>query len=208
VKLAKLRTGLGIKQGGIKEFITEKEHYHLIVALNELPYMTAAQEGTFFNAAKSRADYVLVSHANALFDLVTFNRFTVQFYVDQLLPLLRDADCDQALRELRALITNADGPPRIDEQHKGSERDHLKKRLVDPFRYCPNDYEVIRFIGVNPHPVPPALLNAHPKWKSAALTTRFEDPTLERLFCSQFQVLLKPRIDPRTASVIKPPRAT
>ncbi len=162
-----------------------------MVALNVLPYMTEAEEATFFARARQLAPYVLVSHANRLFDLVTFNRFTLQFWEANLLQRLSGADQTQARTELRPLLSEPDGPARQTEPHKGSERDLLQKRLVDPFRYCPAGFAVAAFRGVNPHPLPPKLLDAHPDWKRAALDATFDDPTLERLCCSQFQVLLR-----------------
>lgn len=183
VRMARELTGLPIAQGGVADFVRGAGRFDVIAALNVLPYLSETEEAEFLASARTRAGHVLISHTNLLFDLLTFNRFTVEFFAEHCAPALGmdGADCASAMR---SLITHADAPQR-------QERDTLTKRRVDPFTYAPAGFEVVGARYINLHPLPPLVLDARPDLKMAALSAELPG-TLARLLCSQFQLLLKP----------------
>ena len=68
--------------GGVEILKRYSDKFDLIIALNVLPYLTEAEEADFYASCKRSlkdGGVVIISHANYLFDLFTFNRYTVEF---------------------------------------------------------------------------------------------------------------------------------
>jgi len=185
--------------GGTDAFEKVQGPYDAIVALNVLPYLSADDEKHFFKLARSRIAYdgvLVISHTNWLFDLVTFNRYTIEFFREHLLPTLNldNKALDQITLELKGLLTDSEYPHEGDQK---SERDALPKRRVDPFSY-PDElkrlgWAVVKEEYINCFPVPPKLANTHESLRLARLKSHqlLESPTLKKIFCSQFQYALR-----------------
>ena len=115
----------------------------VVTALNVLAYLTQEEEDRFFRAsarALKSTGALCFSVGNLLSDLVTLNRYTVEFYERHVLGSF--AETDEEAREysgqLRALLTNAALPAKTtDASYAGrvsSERDIVKTRRVDSHR--------------------------------------------------------------------------
>jgi 2-polyprenyl-3-methyl-5-hydroxy-6-metoxy-1,4-benzoquinol methylase len=82
-------SGLGerlllLREGGVsvmKEI--ETGSFDFVFALNVLAYLEADEEGVFYGQARRvlrQGGQLVVTHSNELFDMFTFNRYTVQFF--------------------------------------------------------------------------------------------------------------------------------
>src|SRR5262249_4808841 len=114
--------------GGIELFLQKTGPYGVVVALNVLPYLSEAEEAKFFEHARKITKYLLVSHVNELFDLVTFNRYTVEFFRSKCLNSIK-VDHKEAMTIFAKLITNADQP--LMEDAHASDRDRVEKRSAN-----------------------------------------------------------------------------
>lgn len=73
--------------------------FDAVTALNVLPYLTEDEEATSYREARRLTGpdgCVVVSHTNELVDLVTFNRYTVEFWRDRVIPELAEAPAESA----------------------------------------------------------------------------------------------------------------
>jgi SAM-dependent methyltransferase len=185
--------------GGIEFFEKVEDEFAVIVALNVLPYLSAEEEGRFYRQARRLlADngVLVISHTNELFDLVTFNRYTIDMFEDRLLPALELSDDarNAAMAAFRALLSEPDHPPQSGKTF--SERDVLKKRRADPFTYRPAGFELREQRCINCFPLPPRILQSTPELGGAQLGAhRHLSGTLLKIFCSQFQLALMPLPD-------------
>jgi SAM-dependent methyltransferase len=111
----------------------------VVTALNVLAYLPQEEEDRFFRAAAralAPTGSLCVSVGNLLSDLVTLNRYTVEFYERHVLPGFAETEAEarECADRLRALLTNAALPPRTtDASYAGrtsSERDIVKTRRV------------------------------------------------------------------------------
>lgn len=192
LQIAQTRTDRGLSHGGIVCLEGEINNFKAIVALNVLPYLSPYQEMQFFIYAKMRlytGGILLISHTNKWFDLVTFNRFTYDFYLSECLPMLDlpENKVEEIKRSLQALI------PKHSEG--SSERDILPKRRVDPFTF----YQHVQTFGftlreqveINTFPLPPIIMEADEMLNLLQLRSHkhYKDQTLKKLQCSQFQMV-------------------
>lgn len=175
--------------GGLDYFLRLQGPYDVVVALNVLPYLTSDEEAQFFAHARRIAGHVLVSHTNMLFDLVSMNRYTVDFYREQFSGCVPA----EAMAHLPDLLAHAHLPPRSDVN--ASERDLLPKRRVDPFTYRPAAFDVVETRFLNFFPLPPVLLQSRKEWEVLQPDIELSG-TLAALFSTQFQMLLRPSGEP------------
>lgn len=192
-----------VKQGGLSYFQELDPGFDVIVALNVLPYLTQKEEAIFFECARrllTDDGVLLISHANLLFDIVTFNRYTIEFYEEVMLPILTCTEDEKKaiLDLLKELLTDPNFPPKegyAGLDNKQSERDLLNKRRVDPFTYHENiaEYEFVlaEMVPLNCFPFPPKILTTKTEWAIMQLNAhkRMPSQTLAKIFASQFQAL-------------------
>ena len=152
--------------------------WDVVVALNVLPYLSVEEEARFFsNAARMlRPDGAIVfSHTNMLIDLVTFNRYTVEFWRDQIIPYLTqdERERERFLDVFKDHLKRPDEPPT--SAARKSERDILAKRRINPIVYPATlsrfglRVEDTRFTHY--YPMPPQYMEAH----HPDLVLKFED---------------------------------
>jgi hypothetical protein len=149
-----------------------------VVAMNVLPYLSAEEEARFFaNAVRMLrpGGAIVFSHTNMLVDLVTFNRYTVEFWRDQIIPHLSDDPSERArfVEVFKDHLKHSDEPPM--SAAKKSERDILSKRRINPITYPAtlSEYglEVEDMAFNHYYPMPPQWMEAnHPE-----LILKFED---------------------------------
>lgn len=117
--------------------------------------------------------HLLVENINGLFDISTFNRFTVNFFADQVLPhFFPDAaERERLTGRIRDLVTNPDKPDR-----KGTyttTRDQVYTRADIPLAYGEKartfGFEQIEQGFYRFHAVPPLLFEAEPALEQVSI---------------------------------------
>ena len=175
--------------GGVDEMPQGK--WDVVAALNVLPYLSEAEEARFFpNAVDMLGDggAVVFSHTNMLVDLVTFNRYTVEFWRDHIIPHVAIDDGERArlVDVLKGHLTRAD-EPQISAARK-SERDFLAKRRINPISYPATlskyGLRVDALAFTHYFPLPPQWMEAHEPGLSLRLEDAFGDNDLSALFAS------------------------
>ena len=163
-KLRKL--GLGddrIKQGSVDQLTTLNSHdTDLCVSMGVFQYLSDDELRETLkrirNVLTPNGNFVC-TFQNALFDLFTFNKYTVDFYEHQLLPSLTDLglDLQVAIAGVRKLITN----PELPRYDRVRARDNIFVRLSNPLtihkELGDHGFEVKDLYFYTLHPVPPLL---------------------------------------------------
>jgi 2-polyprenyl-3-methyl-5-hydroxy-6-metoxy-1,4-benzoquinol methylase len=203
VDAAKTIPGVGtITKGGVEAVETIKS-INNVIALNVLPYLTEEEEDTFWGSlsnSMSSGSVVIGSHTNMLFDLFTFNRYTMEFYRDHMLQYFPAELHDYLMSSLSKLITNPNTPDKNNQTWLGasnnpaaSERDKIPKRRVCPFEYPDHvktyGFKLLALKPVNVFPFPPLVTE---KSKNTVLVQQkaqsaMQNKVMAKLLCSQFQ---------------------
>lgn len=199
-RLCRERTGVDVAVGGIEVFEAEAGPFDAVVALNVLPYLTESDERRFYeHAAKvlSPSGCLLISHTNMLFDLVSYNRYTVDFFANEILPRIGLADEPAVMDALKAMFTNADKPlasGTTGPMSQTSDREALPKRRVDPFTYpdavAAHGLRLKALVPLNTYALPPIVTHAHPALEAAQPDWCDRVPSsIAVLLSTQFQAL-------------------
>ncbi len=140
--------------------------YDAVVANGILPYIPERDvPHQHLSALVKPGGLYISAYSNSLFDLFTFNRFTMRFYTENFIkPLgLSDAENAEIVEQLEKLITNADKPTAIPE----GARDTVFVRGDNPFEIAPDllnyGLEQIDLLFYKFHALPPLLKGASPQ---------------------------------------------
>jgi SAM-dependent methyltransferase len=120
---------------------------------------------------------VLIDFVNALFDLSTFNRFTVRFVVDEFVRLFfppeRVPDIE---KRISALVTYPQKPDVTGLY--ATRRDHVTKRTENPLTVAARmkslDFDLADLQFYRFHAVPPLLFETDPDLEKVAIAKEFE----------------------------------
>lgn len=176
--------------GGVRDMPASGD-WDLVGALNVLPYLSESEEATFFRNAVGmlKADGAIVfSHTNMLTDIVTFNRYTVEFWRDQIIPHVTDDQAKRAelLAAFRGHLATPDVPAR--SAARKSERDILSKRRINPITYGASlgryGLRVDELTFTHYFPMPPQWMEANHPDLIIAFEDRFRKSDLSWLFAS------------------------
>lgn len=148
----------------------EKESFDVIVSLGVMQYIVEDQLAyKEINRILKLDGYFISSHQNELFDLFTFNKYTMKFFANNVLPFseLKEEKYQDVLDQISALITNPQAPLR---HGKGSARDEVYSKAENPLVFDEKlekyGFSVIRdYDFYNIHLVPPLILNDYPDLK-------------------------------------------
>jgi SAM-dependent methyltransferase len=115
---------------------------------------------------------VIIDWVNALFDLLTFNRFTMRFMADDILPKFFPPERIPELeKRIAGLITNPDKPSTTGLY--ATRRDHVTKRTENPLtvreRMKGLGFETRDLLFFRLHAVPPLLFPDEPGLEAAAI---------------------------------------
>jgi 2-polyprenyl-3-methyl-5-hydroxy-6-metoxy-1,4-benzoquinol methylase len=181
----------------------------VVTALNVLAYLTQEEEDRFFRAsarALKSTGSLCFSVGNLLSDLVTLNRYTVEFYERHVLGIFAETDAEarEYSDRLRGLLTNAALPAKTtDASYAGrasSERDIVKTRRVILPEFTARLEATFGFgvEAINYYhfwPLPPQVL--HQTERLRELQRRFDavahDNPLGVVFASQINLRARPR---------------
>lgn len=168
--------------------------FDVVGALNVLPYLSEQDEDAFFRQSLRllrASGSVIFSHTNMLIDLVTLNRYTVEFWRDQIIPSLTadPEEREELLAQFAGHLLRADQP--LKTSVRKSERDFLTKRRVNPITYPiwladkhGLHVEAVRYTHY--YPMPPQFIEQSSKYKMSIFDfeDRFRDNPLSCLFAS------------------------
>ena len=139
-----------------------------IFCLGVLPYIPEENEAQCYSELHrviKPNGYLVTAHQNEVFDMFTFNKYTLRFFERNIYPLIREISDKRDLGELKAqissLITNPDKPTNVDPQK--SARDTIFVKPENPITY-PNKlrqyhFENRDFYYYHFHALPPILRN-------------------------------------------------
>ena len=146
--------------------------YDLVTCFGVLDYVRpnqGAEAKTFaeFRRLVKPDGIVIVDNVNRLFDLFTFNKFTVAFYNEFFLAEIfgDTAEREEILEHINKLITNPDQP--VAKEKYGTDRDRVSQIADNPMTFAAKvekygfkevDRAYIRF-----HAVPPILFKDNPE---------------------------------------------
>ena len=163
--------------GGVPEIAhLEKHSLDAILSFNVLAYLTDDDEDLFYKQSYRLlrpGGYLIVTHSNELFDMYSFNQYTIEFFDRHLVT-------DNSLRpSLQALITNAS------EEESIVTYNVRENPLTYRFKLARYGFVEQRQEFINLHTAPPPLL---PKDKSYPDTlSRNEEDKWKLMFtCSIF----------------------
>lgn len=157
------------------------KHFDLVLSMGVMEYIPPEDEAKAFAEAKRvlKDDGVfLVENINGLFDLSTFNKFTMRFFEQHFTPLFFASGPErQRITELiRGLVTNPDEPRPKDAF--GTTRDEVYTKSEIPLAYADKaarlgfhqmDQAFYRF-----HATPPLLFREEPGWERVAIEHELE----------------------------------
>jgi SAM-dependent methyltransferase len=154
----------------------ESDSMDLITSMGVQEYLTQEQELRFFAEARRilrPGGILIVEYINMLFDLTTFNRFTIHFFQSHLLPPFF-ADGERVLQlteRLKTLLTFADKPDRSGRY--STTRDQVYNRTENPLtfprRVRERGFEQRDLVFYRFHAVPPLLFEAEPELEKVSI---------------------------------------
>lgn len=116
---------------------------------------------------------VLVDFVNGLFDLLTFNKFTLGFIFNEVLPIFFSTEQQLPLKEKIAKLITYPNKPDVTGLYS-TRRDHIRKRTENPltlsdrmlqYGFVISDNRFFRF-----HAVPPLLFEDDPNLEKVAIS--------------------------------------
>jgi SAM-dependent methyltransferase len=115
---------------------------------------------------------IIIDFVNSLFDLTTFNKFTVKFLANEVLPLFFP---QERVPELEGLISNLVTYPNKPDTTGlySTRRDHVRKRTENPLtvteRMRTHKFKVVDNRFFRFHAVPPLLFESYPNLEKVAI---------------------------------------
>lgn len=167
--------------GGVEDLSTYPDSFFdVIYSMGVIEYLTDEQERRFYAECRrvlKPQGTLVVEYINSLFDLLTFNRFTVNFFRKDILSkfFTDEATVDRLSDRIRGLVSNPDKP---DTKGKYSTtRDHVYNRVENPITFAKRAKDEFGFdqsdlIFYRFHAVPPLLFENEPELEK--VTIQFE----------------------------------
>ncbi len=152
------------------------ESFDLILSVGVMEYLRPDEECHAFAEARRllKPDGLfLVENINKLFDLTTFNRFTINFFAEHFIPAFFDSETekDRVLGKLNGLVAY---PERPDPEGKYSTtRDEVYTKGEISIEYarkvCDFGFEQIEQAFYRFHSVPPLLFEEEPDLETVSI---------------------------------------
>ncbi len=203
-----------LSSAGVKDAIVEttplselscfaNDHFDVVTALGVLPYIPEDEEGSSYKeitrVLKPGGTFI-AAYQNELFDVLTFNRYTMRFFKNNIFPVISnvavDLDLEGLERRLEGLVTHPDKPTLNDEK-AASQRGHVFTRPENPVTLPDKFSEYgLKHIGnyyYNFHALPPLILNEDPSLKGIGrlLEIKYAQHWLGMFMASTFVTVAK-----------------
>lgn len=152
----------------------EDETFDAILSFNVLAYLSDCEEADFYKQANrllKKGGFLIVSHSNELFDMFTFNRYTVEFF-------RKNFECD-----IKTLILN---PKLPQSQPLYNVRENPLSYKYKLLKY---GFKEIKQRFSNKHIKPPILLDLDNKDYPSTLDVRAEEEWKLMFTCSTYHSL-------------------
>lgn len=141
----------------------EDEFFDHVFCLGVLPYLPEEQESNIYTELRrviKPGGYFVSAHQNELFDMFTFNKYTLRFFEKNFLSLV-NVGTYRAIAQLSSLITNPDKP--VNKNSENSARDIVFTKPENPILYPEKlkkyGFEHKEFLYYNFHCLPPLIRN-------------------------------------------------
>lgn len=163
--------------------IYPNEHYDVIYTLGVIEYLRDHEEALFYSEARrvlKPGGILVVEYINEIFNISTFNRFTINFFEKMILPhFLTDAQEICKTRDAIAqLITYPDKPDRTGKW--STTQDQVFTRSDNPFtfnqRAADFGFHMTDLLFYRFHVAPPLVFEKYPDLEKAAIS-------IERKLC-------------------------
>lgn len=153
----------------------ETASFDVILLLGVSQYLMEEDDNAIWNGLHRilKPDgIVLIDFVNLLFDLTTFNRFTINFIANEVLPLFFLKDKAEQLEQHIAKLVTSPNKPDVTGLYS-TRRDHVRKRTENPLTVA----ERMKFYGFavddnrffRLHAVPPLLFETDPDLEKVAI---------------------------------------
>jgi ubiquinone/menaquinone biosynthesis C-methylase UbiE len=154
----------------------EDGRFDAIVCIGVLEYIDPATEVNAFAELRRVLEdrgTLIVENVNQLFDLGTFNRFTVEFFRQHFVPRFvpDPAAVDRVVGSLRRLLTFPDKPDRSGAYSTTRDQVYVKSEI--PIAYAEKvsrfGFREVDRVFYRLHALPPLLFEEHPEWERLAI---------------------------------------
>lgn len=177
------------------------DSFDAVVSLGVLEYIPPKTEKKVFSEVKrvlKPGGYFFAENINALFDLVTFNRFTIQFFRREIINTFFRDPREQSEVEAKVvkLITHPDKPDLHGKY--ATTRDQVYNKLENPLTYHEkaknNGFRQVDLIFYRFHIVPPLLFEESPEYELRAVEFEktFSRHWLGYILATGFVAVLQP----------------
>ena len=168
-KIAKLGLKAGLVKTSLEDLRAYKtKSFDAVFAMGVFPYIREDAESACYAEILRvlRPGGLFVSaHENELFDVFTFNKYTLRFFERNIYPLIRQVDADVPLKKLKSrlatLVTNPKAPATIDALK--APRDIIFTKPENPLVYGDKlktyGFELESRAYYHFHALPPLLRN-------------------------------------------------
>ncbi|MBX7199754.1 MAG: class I SAM-dependent methyltransferase [Rhodospirillaceae bacterium] len=174
--------------------------FDIVISAGVMEYLNLEEEKRAMAEAHrvlKPGGHLLVENINGLFDISTFNRFTMGFYADQVLPLFFQdkAERERLMKRIEGLVTNPDKPSR--QGTFSTTRDQVFTRAEIPLSYGAKaksfGFEQVEQGFYRYHAVPPLLFEAEPTLEQVPIAHELalSRHWIGNLMASGFVALLK-----------------
>lgn len=151
------------------------EHFDVITILGVSQYIPQEDDDKAWGEVRrvlKPGGCVIIDWVNALFDMLTFNRFTLNFISNEVLPKFFPADRLPELEQrIAALVTNPSKPDTTGLY--ATRRDHVTKRTENPLTVSERmkcyGFKVSDLLFYRLHAVPPLLFEGEPELEKVAI---------------------------------------
>ncbi len=142
--------------------------FDVVFSMGVIEYLNDDQERRIYQETRrvlKTGGVLIVEYINMLFDISTFNRFTVDFFRNNIFPkFFEDKKADELTERMRSLVTYPDKP---DRQGKYSTtRDQVYNRIENPLTFPQRakslGFEQSDLVFYRFHAVPPLLFENDP----------------------------------------------
>lgn len=191
-----------ISVGGLADMDNyKKDSFDIVTSLNVLPYLSLSEEDSFFKKAKrliKKDGLIIVSQTNEIVDIVTFNRYTVEFWKNRIIPNIAKNSREE--KELLSIFASHLKYPNIPKRnkHKISERDFIRKRRINPISYPAellkkHNLLVEEMTFTHFYPLPPQFMESSEKYRERIFLfeKEFKTSPLAYIFASIIMIKMR-----------------
>ena len=170
-----------VREGSITDLSAwPDKSFDVVICLGVLGYLPIEEQPKVYAEVRrvlKDKGLFLVQHVNALFDVFTMNRFTVDFYQRELLPLFFPAaEVEELTPRIAELLANPTAPET--GSRLASVRDTLRMTTEIPFAYAEKalsfGFRETDQVFMRMHAVPPLLFKRFPELECRAIEREAE----------------------------------